>query len=83
MYYVGFPCISAWKNAHLENVDVDVGQGEHGPAHHHAQQGAEGRLEAGDVEQQPVLGVEAQRDVHHGPEGIEHTVVPQLACRGK
>ena len=29
-------------HAHLENVDMDVGQGEHGPAHHHAHEGAEG-----------------------------------------
>lgn len=30
----------------LEDVDVDVGHREHGPAHQHAKQSAEKRLEA-------------------------------------
>lgn len=53
---------------HLENVDVYVGHREHGSARQHAEQSSEGRLEAGDMDQQPVLGVQAQQDHQDGPE---------------
>lgn len=37
---------SCLASTHLKDVDVDVGHREHGPAHQHAEQSAEERLEA-------------------------------------
>lgn len=57
---------SLLRYIYLEDVDVDVGHREHGPAHQHAKQSAEERLEAWDVDQQPVLWVQAQCDQQDG-----------------
>lgn len=37
---------SLLRDVYLEDVDMDVGHREHGPAHQHAKQSAEERLEA-------------------------------------
>lgn len=69
--------------AHLEYVDVDVGHREHGSADQHAEQGAEGRREAGDVDQQPVLRVQTQSHHQDGPEHQHHRVSLEVSCENR
>lgn len=66
---------------HLENVDMYVGHGEHGSAQQHAGQSSEGRLEARDVDQQPVVGVEAQAHHQDGPEHASRRLSSQLGWK--
>lgn len=59
---------------------MDVRHGEHRSANQHAEQGGERRLEAGHVDQQPVLRIQAQCYHQHGPRDEGHRVPFEVSC---
>lgn len=67
--------------SHLEDVDVDIRHGEHRPAHEHTQQGPIRRREPGDIEEQPVLWIQAQGYHQDGPKDVGQRLSFELSCK--
>lgn len=67
--------------SHLEDVDMDVRHGEHGSADKHAEQGSVGRQEAGHVDQQPVLRIQAQCYHQDGLHDVNRRVSFEVSCK--
>lgn len=67
--------------SHLEYVDVDVRHSERVSADEHAKQSTERRVEPRDVDQQPVLRVQAQRDHQNGPNDVSQRVSFEMSCK--
>ncbi len=62
---------------------MDVRHREHCSANKHTEQSADSRLEPRDVDQQPVLGIQAQCHHQDGPNDEGQRVSSEMSCKTK